>query len=39
MRHFWARLAPGRLYDIPVTIGRQSTSTGYDELNPFPMFL
>jgi ribosomal protein S12 methylthiotransferase accessory factor len=39
MRHFWARLAPGRLYDVPVALGRRSAPTGYDDLNPHPMFL
>lgn len=39
MRGFWARFAPGRLFDVPVKLGRKSAPTGYDELNPFPMFL
>jgi hypothetical protein len=39
MRHFWARLAPGRLYDVPLRVGRQSEPTRYEDLNPFPMFL
>ena len=39
MRHFWARLGPGRLYDVPVRIGRQASPTPYEELNPIPMFL
>jgi ribosomal protein S12 methylthiotransferase accessory factor len=39
MRHFWARLAPGRLYDVPVRLGRQPHPTSYEELNPIPMFL
>lgn len=39
MRHFWARLAPGRLYDVPVRLGRQANATPYEELNPIPMFL
>lgn len=39
MRHFWARLAPGRLYDVPVRLGRLSEPTPYGELNPIPMFL
>ena len=38
-RHFWARLAPGRLYDVPVTLGRQREPTRYEDLNPYPMFL
>lgn len=39
MRHFWARFAPGRLYDVPVELGRQPAPTRYEDLNPFPMFL
>jgi ribosomal protein S12 methylthiotransferase accessory factor len=39
MRHFWSRLAPGRLYDVPVALGRLSSPTPYEELNPIPMFL
>jgi oxazoline/thiazoline synthase len=39
MRHFWARFAPGRLYDVPVILGRQARPTPYEELNPIPMFL
>jgi len=39
MRHFWARLGPGRLYDVPVQLGRLCRPTPYEELNPIPMFL
>jgi oxazoline/thiazoline synthase len=39
MRHFWARLGPGRLYDVPVTLGRLARPRSFDELNPVPMFL
>ncbi|HKN97452.1 MAG TPA: YcaO-like family protein, partial [Pseudonocardiaceae bacterium] len=39
MRPFWARLAPGRLYDVPVALGRQAAPTEYADLNPFPLFL
>ncbi|MDT0378433.1 TOMM precursor leader peptide-binding protein [Streptomyces sp. DSM 42041] len=39
MRHFWARLAPGRLFDVPVRLGRLTAPTPYAELNPTPMFL
>ncbi|HKN95655.1 MAG TPA: YcaO-like family protein, partial [Pseudonocardiaceae bacterium] len=39
LRHFWARLGPGRLYDVPVRIGRQAAPTRYEDLNPVPMFL
>jgi ribosomal protein S12 methylthiotransferase accessory factor len=39
LRSFWARFAPGRLFDVPVRLGRLAAPTAYDELNPFPMFL
>jgi len=39
MRHFWARFGPGRLYDVPVRLGRLSLPTPYEELNPIPLFV
>jgi ribosomal protein S12 methylthiotransferase accessory factor len=39
LRHFWARLAPGRLYDIPVQLGWLSRPLPEHQLNPIPMFL
>ncbi|MPZ81191.1 MAG: TOMM precursor leader peptide-binding protein [Actinophytocola sp.] len=39
MRHFWARFAPGRLYDVPVRLGRRTEPIAYDELNPIPLFV
>jgi ribosomal protein S12 methylthiotransferase accessory factor len=39
MRGFWARFAPGRLFDVPVELGRLGSPTPYEELNPIPMFL
>ncbi|MEU4076226.1 hypothetical protein DEJ45_06295 [Streptomyces venezuelae] len=39
LRHFWARFAPGRLYDVPVTLGRVTAPTPYDQLNPVPLFV
>ncbi|MER5476874.1 TOMM precursor leader peptide-binding protein [Streptomyces sp. NPDC002734] len=39
MRHFWARFAPGRLFDIPVELGRLSCPTPYEEINPIPLFV
>lgn len=39
LRHFWRRLAPGRLYDVPVHLGWQHTPTAEHELNPIPMFI
>jgi ribosomal protein S12 methylthiotransferase accessory factor len=39
LRPFWARFAPGRLFDVPVKLGRLAAPTPYGLLNPFPMFL
>lgn len=39
MRHFWARYAPGRLYDIPVQLGLKLTPTPEYLLNPISMFV
>ena len=39
LRPFWARYAPGRLFDVPVRLGRLAEPTPYERLNPFPMFL
>ena len=39
MRGFWARFAPGRLYDVPVKLGRQTRPTAYEDLNPIPLFV
>ena len=39
LRHFWARFAPGRLYDVPVAMGWLDRPLREDELNPIPMFI
>ena len=39
LRHMWRRLAPGRLYDVPVALGRQDRPTPFDEMNPIPCYL
>jgi ribosomal protein S12 methylthiotransferase accessory factor len=39
LRHFWARFAPGRLYDVPVKLGWLPQPLREEELNPTPMFL
>jgi ribosomal protein S12 methylthiotransferase accessory factor len=39
LRHFWSRLAPGRLYDAPVRLGWLSAPLAEASLNPIPMFL
>ncbi len=37
MRHFWARYAPGRLYDVPVDMGRCKHPLAEADLNPAPV--
>jgi bacteriocin biosynthesis cyclodehydratase domain-containing protein len=39
LRHFWARFAPGRLYDVPVRVGWLDAPLSEDQLNPIPIFL
>ncbi len=39
LRHFWARLAPGRLYDVPARLGWLPRPLAEEQLNPIPMFL
>jgi oxazoline/thiazoline synthase len=39
LRHFWARFGPGRLYDVPVRLGRLAAPTPLEELNPIPLFV
>ncbi|MFC4535344.1 TOMM precursor leader peptide-binding protein [Sphaerisporangium dianthi] len=39
MRHFWRRLAPGRLYDVPVRLGWLAEPTPEERMNPITMFL
>lgn len=34
LRHFWRRLAPGRLYDVPVRSGWMSRPCAESDLNP-----
>src|SRR6185436_17831832 len=38
LRHFWARFAPGRLYDVPVQLGWLPRPPPEHELNPFSIF-
>jgi ribosomal protein S12 methylthiotransferase accessory factor len=38
MRHFWRRLGPGRLYDVPVALGWIPRPHTEDELNPTSVF-
>jgi ribosomal protein S12 methylthiotransferase accessory factor len=39
LRHFWARFAPGRLYEVPVKLGWLREPLAEDELNPIAMML
>ncbi len=39
LRHFWARFAPGRLYDVPVKLGWVRKPLVESELNPIPVFV
>ena len=39
LRHFWPRFAPGRLFDVPVRLGRLTRPTAYSELNPIPLYV
>lgn len=39
LRPMWARLAPGRLYDVPVKLGRIAQPTKFEDLNPLPLFV
>ena len=38
LRHFWARFAAGRLYDVPVQMGWLPAPLTEEQLNPIPMF-
>ncbi len=38
LRHFWRRLAPGRLYDVPTALGWRDAPLREDQLNPIPIF-
>lgn len=39
LRHFWARYAPGRLYDVPVSMGVLDQPTREEDLNPVAVFI
>ena len=39
MRHFWPRFAPGRLFDVPVRLGRLARPAEYHQLNPIPIYV
>ena len=37
MRHFWERFAPGRLYEVPVSLGHRARPLGEADLNTAPV--
>jgi ribosomal protein S12 methylthiotransferase accessory factor YcaO len=39
LRHFWPRLGPGRLYDVPVRMGWLEKPRTPEELNPTSLYL
>ena len=39
LRHFWARFAPGRLFDVPVEMGLLEKPIPEAELNPVAVFI
>jgi thiazole/oxazole-forming peptide maturase SagD family component len=39
MRHFWARFAEGRLYDVPAALSWLDSPTAEADLNPIPIFI
>jgi ribosomal protein S12 methylthiotransferase accessory factor len=38
LRHFWRRLGPGRLWDVPARLGRAPLATGEEDVNPVNVF-
>jgi oxazoline/thiazoline synthase len=39
LRHPWKRLAPGRLYDVPVKLGWLDKPRAEPEMNPLVCFI
>lgn len=39
MRHFWRRLGPGRLYEVPVRLGWVERIRTEEQMNPVSMFV
>jgi oxazoline/thiazoline synthase len=39
LRHFWARFASGRLYNVPVKMGWLKEPLKENQLNPIPIFI
>jgi ribosomal protein S12 methylthiotransferase accessory factor len=39
LRHFWRRLAPGRLFQVPVGLGRRAAPAAESDMNPVSLFV
>ena len=39
LRHFWRRLAPGRIYEVPAKMGWANSPMQEEDLNPISLFL
>lgn len=39
LRHFWRRLGPGRLYEVPVAMGARASPRAEAEMNPISVFV
>lgn len=39
LRHFWRRLGPGRLYEVPLRLGWLEQPVAESEMNPIAMFV
>jgi len=39
LRHFWKRLGPGRLYDVPVDMGWLDKPLMEEDMNPIPLWM
>ena len=37
LRHFWRRLGPGRLYEVPVRMGWRASPLDEADVNPVPI--
>ena len=38
LRHFWRRLGPGRLLDVPAGLGRSPLALDEESVNPYSVF-
>jgi ribosomal protein S12 methylthiotransferase accessory factor len=38
LRHFWRRLGPGRLWEVPARLGRLPLALDEDSVNPYSVF-